>query len=116
MEVHIDSGMLGMEFSLESTLPEFNQAGTRLNWSWSESFLEFENVFGDGYCTTWLEVLHKHFPQPLEGESKAAKRAKIGIKKKTSNVQSPFHLPNTWRQKAAQMAVHLHAAGGDCPF
>jgi hypothetical protein len=32
-EVHIDSGTLRMEFFLERTLPEFNQAGTRLNWS-----------------------------------------------------------------------------------
>jgi hypothetical protein len=32
-EVHIDSGMLGMEFFLERNLPKFNQAGTRLNWS-----------------------------------------------------------------------------------
>ncbi len=32
-EVHIDRGTLGMEFFLERTLPEFNQAGTRLIWS-----------------------------------------------------------------------------------
>jgi hypothetical protein len=61
-EVHIDSGTLRMEFFLERTLPELNQAGTRLNWSWSESFSKFENVLGDGYCTTWLEVLTDHFP------------------------------------------------------
>ncbi len=30
-EVHIDSGTLGIEFFLERTLLEFNQAGTRLN-------------------------------------------------------------------------------------
>jgi hypothetical protein len=59
-EVHIDSGTLGMEFFLGRTLPEFNQAGTRLNWSWSESLLEFENVLGNGYPSTWLEVLSKH--------------------------------------------------------
>jgi hypothetical protein len=44
-EVLIDSGTLGMELFLESTLLEFNQAGTRLDWSWSKSFLEFENVY-----------------------------------------------------------------------
>jgi hypothetical protein len=32
-EVHIDSGVLGMEFFLKRTLPEFNQAGTWLGWS-----------------------------------------------------------------------------------
>jgi hypothetical protein len=48
-EVHIYSGTLGMKFFLERTLPEFNQAGTRLDWSWSKSFLEFENISGDRY-------------------------------------------------------------------
>ncbi len=46
-EVHIDSGTLDMEFFLERILPGFNQAGTILNWSWFESFLEFKNVLGD---------------------------------------------------------------------
>ncbi len=32
-EVHISSGALGMEFFLEKTLPQFNQAGTRLDWT-----------------------------------------------------------------------------------
>ncbi len=33
-EVHIDSGMLEIKFFLERILPEFNQDGTRLDWSW----------------------------------------------------------------------------------
>ncbi len=37
-EVCIDSGTLGIEFFLEKTLTQFNQAGTRLNWSWEEAF------------------------------------------------------------------------------
>jgi hypothetical protein len=60
-----------MEFFLERTLPEFIQPGTRLHWSWLEFFSQFKNVLGDGYCTTWLEVLSKHFPEQLENEPKA---------------------------------------------
>jgi hypothetical protein len=71
-EVHIDSGMLGMEFFLERTLPKINQTRIKLNWSWSESFLEFQNRLGDGYCTTWLKVLDKRFTELLEGKSEAA--------------------------------------------
>jgi hypothetical protein len=80
-EVHIDSGTLGMEFFLERTLPEFNQAGTRLNWSWSETFSKFENVLGDGYCTTWIEVLTDHFPESLENEPEATRELKRRDKK-----------------------------------
>jgi hypothetical protein len=80
-EVHIDSGTLGMEFFLERTLPDFNQAGTRLNWSWFESFLEFKNVLGDGYCTTWLKVLTNHFLGPLENKPKDTRELKHRDKK-----------------------------------
>ena len=65
-EVCIDSGTLGMELFLEKTLAQFNQAGTRLNWSWEETFLEFQNVLGDSNRTTWHEVINEHFPKPLE--------------------------------------------------
>jgi hypothetical protein len=80
-EVHIDSGTLGMEFFLERTLQKFNQAVTRLNWSWSESFSEFENVLDDGYCTTWLEVLTDHFSKPLENKPEATSELKRHDKK-----------------------------------
>ena len=46
-EICIDSGTLGMEFFLDRTLPQFNQAGAKLDWGWPEMFLEFENVLGD---------------------------------------------------------------------
>ncbi len=70
-----------MEFFLERTLPEFNQVGTRLDWSWYESFLEFENVLGVGYGTTWLKVLTNHFPEPLENEPEATRELKCRDKK-----------------------------------
>jgi hypothetical protein len=75
-DVHIDSDTLVMECFLERTLPEFNQAGTRLKWSWSEYFLEFENIPGNGYRTTWLEVLTDHLPGWLENKPKATCKLK----------------------------------------
>jgi hypothetical protein len=78
-----------VEFFLERALPDFNQAGTRLDWSWSKSFLEFKSVLGDGH-TTWLEVLLNHFPEPLENEPKATRKLKHCDKKKPSIVRSPF--------------------------
>jgi hypothetical protein len=65
-EVHISSGALGMKFFLKKTLPQFNQAGTHLDWTWGESLSEFEKVLEDCSKTTWLKVLHDHFPEPLE--------------------------------------------------
>ncbi len=58
-----------MEFFLEKTLPQFNQAGTRLDLMWGESFSEFKYVLADCYKTTWLKVLHDHNPEPLKAKT-----------------------------------------------
>ena len=60
-EVHVDSGSLGMEFFYEKTLPDFLQTATKLNWSWYETFSEFENVLAGSYKTAWREVVKDHF-------------------------------------------------------
>jgi len=65
-----------MEFFLDRTLPQFNQAGAKLDWSWPETFLEFENVLGDAYRTTWLEVLAEHYPEPLDEDSPSHRETK----------------------------------------
>ena len=59
--VHVDSGSLGMEFFYQKTLPDFIQAATKLNWSWAETFSEFENVLDSSYRTAWREVQKDHF-------------------------------------------------------
>jgi hypothetical protein len=62
-EVHVDSGSLGMEYFYEKTLLDFLQAATKLNWSWYETFLEFENVLAGSYKTAWCEVVKDHFSE-----------------------------------------------------
>ncbi len=54
-----------MEFFLEKTLPQFNQAGTCLDWTWGELYSKFENVLADCYKMTWLKVLHNHLVPKL---------------------------------------------------
>jgi hypothetical protein len=116
-EVHIDSGTLGMEFFLERTLPEFNQAGTRLDWSWSESFLEFENILGDGYCTTWLKVLSDHFPEPLKKEPEATRELERHDKKENFYCAiSIFICEILGDQKPCNQQYIYMLPGGDYPF
>ena len=104
-EVCIDSGTLGMEFFLDRTLPQFNQAGSRLDWSWPEAFLEFENVLGDSYRTTWQEVLAEHFPEPLGEEATSHRETKDDFDravaffiKKTLNNEKPRDLQYIYMQ------------------
>ena len=58
-----------MELFLDHTFLQFNQAGTKLNWDWPETFLEFKNILGDSYRTTWQEVLAEHYPEPLDNNA-----------------------------------------------
>ena len=106
-EVCIDSGTLGMEFFLDRTLPQFNQAGSRLDWSWPEAFLEFENVLGDSYRTTWQEVLAEHFPEPLGEEATSHRETKDDFDRAVTF----FIKKNAEQRKAPRLAVYLHAAG-----
>ena len=75
-EFCIDSGTLGIEFFLDCVLLQFNQAGAKLDWGWPETFLEFKNVLGDSYRTTWLEVLAEHYPEPLDEDSSSHRETK----------------------------------------
>jgi hypothetical protein len=75
-EVYIDSGTYGMEFFLSKTLPQFHEAGRKLEMPWNTAFLEFENVLGGSYKTTWQEVLSEHFPEPVESEETEISREK----------------------------------------
>jgi hypothetical protein len=116
-EVHIDSGTLGMEFFLERTLPEFNQARTILDWSWSKSFLEFENVLGHGYCTTWLKVLLDHFPKPLKNKHKATCEPKCCDKKENFYCVISIFICEILRDQKPhdRQYIYMHP-GGDYSF
>ena len=65
-----------MEFFLVKTLPQFNEAGCQLDWTWPQSFLKFQKVLGDSYQTSWHEVLAEHFPEPPDGEEITSPREK----------------------------------------
>jgi hypothetical protein len=106
-----------MAFFPERTLPEFNQAGTRLDWIWSKSFLEFKFVLGDGYCTTWLKVLTNHFPKPLENKPKATRELKCCDKKENFYCAiSIFTCEILGDQKPCDWQYIYMQPGGDYPF
>jgi hypothetical protein len=37
-----------------------------LTINWSNSFAEFENVLQGHHRTAWKQVLHEHFPEPID--------------------------------------------------
>ncbi len=67
-EIHKDNGQLGIEFTLNKTIYEFICALEKLNLNYVTSFAEFGNVLLGRYQTNWKQVLHEHFPEPVDPE------------------------------------------------
>jgi hypothetical protein len=68
-EIHQDSGKLGVEFTINKTIPEFEKGAKKVNLDYAYSFVEFENVFQGQYKTAWKQVAHEHFPEPTDPEN-----------------------------------------------
>jgi hypothetical protein len=65
-KVHKDSGKLGVEFTFDKTIPDFNSGAGKINLDWTHSFTEFKNVLQGQYKTAWKQIVHKFFPEPVD--------------------------------------------------
>jgi hypothetical protein len=65
-EIHKDNGKYGIEFTIDKTIPEFNKGTEKCNLNWTNSFAEFESVLQGHHKTAWKQVLHEHFPEPVD--------------------------------------------------
>ncbi len=65
VEIHKDNGKYGIEFTIDKTIPKFNKGAEKCDLSWSDSFVEFENVLQGHHKTAWKQRLHEHFPEPV---------------------------------------------------
>jgi hypothetical protein len=65
IEIYKDNGKYGIEFTINNTIPKFNKGAQKCDLNWSDSFVEFENVFQGHHRMAWKQVLHKHFPESI---------------------------------------------------
>jgi hypothetical protein len=64
-KIHKDSGQFGIEFTLNKTINDFICRADKVNLDYTESMQEFKNVLLGWYLTDWKQVLHEHFPEPV---------------------------------------------------
>jgi hypothetical protein len=67
-KIHKDDGLLGIEFTLNKTISKFIRALEKLNLDYVICFAEFGNVHLGRYQTDWKQMLHEHFPEPVDPE------------------------------------------------
>jgi hypothetical protein len=56
-KVHQGSGKLGVKFTANKTIPDFEKGAKKNNLDFSHSFREFENVLQGWYKTAWKQVV-----------------------------------------------------------
>jgi hypothetical protein len=66
VEIHKDNGGYSIKFTVDRTIPEFNQGAEKCELTWVDSFTEFENVLQSQHRTAWKQTLHEHFPEPVD--------------------------------------------------
>jgi hypothetical protein len=50
---------------IDKMIPEFNKGTEKCDLNWSDFFAEFKNVLQGHHKTAWKQVLHEHFPEPV---------------------------------------------------
>jgi hypothetical protein len=67
-EIHKDNGLLGLEWTVDKTIPDFDKACDKLVIDYFTAFIKFENVLKGQLASAWKHVLKEHFLEPLKGQ------------------------------------------------
>jgi hypothetical protein len=65
VNINTDNGIYGIKFTIDKMIPEFNKEAELCNLTWSDSSVQFKNVLQGQQKTTWKQVLHEHFLEPV---------------------------------------------------
>ncbi len=62
-EIHKDSGLFGIEFTVDKTIPDFNKGADKVELDYATAFVEFENVL-EGAATKRLATANTNATSP----------------------------------------------------
>ena len=68
IEIHKDSGLYGIEFTIDKTIPDFIKASIRVDLAFAHQF-EYENVLEGPLNSAWKHVLNEHFLDPVDNST-----------------------------------------------
>jgi len=52
-EIHKDSGLYGIKFTVDKTIPDFNKGADKVKLDYATAFVEFENVLEGALNLAW---------------------------------------------------------------
>ncbi len=56
-EIHKDSGLYGIKFTVDKTIPDFNKGADKVELDYATAFVEFENMLKGALNLAWKYVL-----------------------------------------------------------
>jgi len=65
-KIHKDSGLNGIEFTVNKTIPDFNKGADKVELDYANAFIEFENILEGALNLACKYVLKEHFPEPID--------------------------------------------------
>ena len=65
VEIHKDSGLYGIEFTFDKTIPDYNKGSDKVKLDYASAFIKIENVLEGALNLAWKYVLKEHFPEPI---------------------------------------------------
>ncbi len=65
-EIHKDSGLYGIKYTIDKTIPDFNKGANKVELDYATVFVKFENVLEGALNLAWKYVLKEHFPEPMD--------------------------------------------------
>ena len=65
VKIHKDSGLYGVEFTVDKTIPNFNKAAKKVNLDYACAFIKFKNVLEGMLDLAWKYVFKERFPEPV---------------------------------------------------
>jgi len=90
-EIHKDSGLFGIKFTVDETIPDFNKGADKVELDYATAFVKFENVLEGALNSAWKYVLREHFPEPMDDPTGAYCRSPIiGTPRRVSKKPSSF--------------------------
>jgi len=58
--------LYGIEFTVDKTIPNFNNGADNVELDYATAFVEFENVLEGALNSAWKYVLKEHFPERID--------------------------------------------------
>ena len=65
VEIHKDSGLYGIKFTVDKTIPDFNKAAEKVDLDYAHAFIKFKNTLEGVLNLAWKYVLKENFPEPI---------------------------------------------------